>query len=151
MHRSANGLEKMRECGRSRKALKDCLMESLSVAWPDAFCMMPLRENTLLAGCSRNQEWNSRIYTHLSIIVMIGATIHAAVNPEVKSAARRRPRCFVFHTRVSAAGFTGRMRAGVESRDSFGDGMSTRGFWEVMFCSFQLKSKFHRRPIQSKQ
>ena len=71
-------------------------------------------------------------------MVMMGATIHAAENPAVKSVARRRPRCFVFHIRVSCASFAGRVRVCVVSRHSFEDGMSTIGGLEVIFCSFHL-------------
>lgn len=41
---------------------------------------------------------------YLSMTVIIGATVVAAVAPEIKSAANRRPRFFVFHTRTSVNG-----------------------------------------------
>ena len=79
--------------------------------------------------------------THLSMIVMMGATRHAALNPAVKSDARRRPRCLVFHTRGSSTSFGGgRVRGCVGA--SFGAGISTRGVLELILCSFQLDSKF---------
>ena len=42
--------------------------------------------------------------THLSMTVIMGATIEAAANPEKASDASRRPRFLVFHFLASARG-----------------------------------------------
>lgn len=42
-------------------------------------------------------SWERKDMTHLSMIVIKGATIEAAVNPETASDANLNPRFFVFH------------------------------------------------------
>lgn len=74
MHTRANGFENMRECGRRIKLVREDLRESLSLFWPEAFCMIAL-----------------------SMIAMMGATMQAAEKPATESDANRRPRFLVFH------------------------------------------------------
>ena len=42
MHMRAKGFEKTRECGRRRNEAREVLREFLRVAWPEAFCIIPL-------------------------------------------------------------------------------------------------------------
>jgi hypothetical protein len=74
---------------------------------------------------------------YLSMIVINGATRVAALAPETKSAASRRPRFLVFHTRGCASGF---VRAGarvtfLESMSNFGAGDSSPGTGGVIVKS----------------
>ena len=48
MHMRAKGFEKRRECGRRRKDVNEDLREFLSVAWPEAFCIIALSTLSVL-------------------------------------------------------------------------------------------------------
>jgi len=64
----AKGFEKTRECGRRRNEVRELLREFLRVAWPEAFCIIPLPTLSVL-GRGKGEDM-----TYLSIIVIKGAT-----------------------------------------------------------------------------
>lgn len=79
------------------KFVREVLRESLSVAWPEAFCIIALRFIRVT-----RLDW--RGITNLSMTVIRGATIVAAQNPDAKSEANLRPKFLVFHTLGSSRG-----------------------------------------------
>jgi hypothetical protein len=105
MHIRPKGLENMRLWGRRRKVLSEVPSEFLSVACPEAFCIIALQE------CQKRLEQQGR-KTNLSITVMSGATRVAAHAPDTKSDANRRPKFFVFHTLGSTRGVSATFEMG---------------------------------------